>query len=352
MSLQPLISFVRYVRNDGYIADLVERINLSNKILADAASNASIPIEILHVEWNPPEDEPRLEKVIAPLVGYDGVIANIVTVPARYHHGLKEAHLGGMHASRALNVGYRRARGEFVTPTPADGFITPETFAWIAKYGLRQKRVYRLNRSNILHDCLPRLCELSSDPEAFFQTCADNVLESFGPQDDVLQGVLGLPLRHTNAAGDFMLMHKVHWFDLRGQPEDFGIRCLDIDSVAMQATATHGLEEIRLPNACRIFKPIHEKMTASSIVADWTVWARFTSRLIRFFTARRATQAFWRGIFDVPKRRDIITDEIYPSFERRFYLRAWYWQKTGRPAIMNKMRNWGLGNEDLEEKSI
>jgi hypothetical protein len=61
---------------------------------------------------------------------------------------------------------------------------------------------------------------------------------------------------HTNACGDFTLMAREHWFDLRGYPE-FDLFSMNLDSVLCVAAHHGGAREEMLVDPMRIYHIEH-----------------------------------------------------------------------------------------------
>jgi hypothetical protein len=79
-----------------------------------------------------------------------------------------------------------------------------------------------------------------------------------GPQRDLISiGSDGTPaFLHTNACGDFTLMAREHWMDLRGYPE-FDMYSFNIDSVLCYAAHHAGVREEILKDPLRIYHIEH-----------------------------------------------------------------------------------------------
>lgn len=108
-------------------------------------------------------------------------------------------------------------------------------------------------------------------------------------------------LLHTMACGDFTLMAREHWFDLRGYPE-WPIYSLHIDTMWCYMAFHAGIEEEILRPPMRIYHIEHsigsgatpegigllvERMRAKGIpclefaeVADWAIWMRSTGKTV------------------------------------------------------------------------
>lgn len=81
-----------------------------------------------------------------------------------------------------------------------------------------------------------------------------------GPPSDsenrVATGPVSAHCLHTNASGDFQLMARKNWFDLRGYPE-FDMYSMNIDSVFTFASHYGGALEEMLPDPMRIYHIEH-----------------------------------------------------------------------------------------------
>ena len=351
MAHDPLISFVRYARNDGYAPNYIDRMNLTTKTLVRQAEHYRVPIEILIVEWNPPADKPRLHTVLDGAAGADFATVRIITVPPSVHSKVKGAALKGLHPARALNVGYRRAHGKFVTPFSSDSFLTNAVFEYAATVGFQDQKIYRLDRFDVAPSVLKQATTMAAGEGALIELCAANTVGHHAPQDTEMAKPLGLRHLHTNAAGDFLLMSKTMWHTQRGQIENCDVTCLDTDSLALHAAAAGGGTEIRLDDSCRLYKIIHGNMSHKRVKPVWSVWAKTLSALIRTLTSSTQKRAYLRGLVDIPRRKLEGLPGSYASFERNFYLRARRWASDKKPVKLNS-ETWGLGGVDLDEISF
>jgi hypothetical protein len=75
-------------------------------------------------------------------------------------------------------------------------------------------------------------------------------------EPDPPQPTLGPFFLHTNACGDFTLLAREHWLDLRGYPE-FDLFSMNIDSVFCYAAHHGGAPEEFLPDPMRIYHIEH-----------------------------------------------------------------------------------------------
>jgi hypothetical protein len=122
---------------------------------------------------------------------------------------------------------------------------------------------------------------------------------------------------HTNACGDFTLMAREHWMDLRGYPE-FDMYSFNIDSFLCYAAHHAGVREEMLSDPLRIYHIEH------GTGSGWTPEGQ-----ARLFDRLRAKGIPWL------EYRDLV---IWAEHMRRF----------DSPMIFNR-ENWGLAELELPE---
>jgi len=122
---------------------------------------------------------------------------------------------------------------------------------------------------------------------------------------------------HTNACGDFTLMAREHWMDLRGYPE-FDMYSFNIDSVLCYAAHHGGVREEVLEEPMRIY---HIEHGAGS---GWTPEGQ-----ARLFDRLRSKGISWL------EYQELV---VWAEQMRRF----------NSPMIFNH-DNWGLADVELEE---
>jgi hypothetical protein len=123
---------------------------------------------------------------------------------------------------------------------------------------------------------------------------------------------------HTNACGDFTLLSKSHWFELRGYPE-WEMYSFNIDSFFSYNAYYAGVKEIYLPEPFRFYHIEH--------AAGWT--PEESAGLKKRMLGRGIP---WYDWCDCMK----MVDQMYSGQE---------------PLIYND-RNWGLGKKNLKETVI
>ena len=103
--------------------------------------------------------------------------------------------------------------------------------------------------TNAIDGCSSYRVQCESD---FTAACSQVIVENNCPEYPDLPYTV-----HTNACGDFTLMHRDHWFDLRGYPE-FTTYSMNIDSVLCYAAYYAGIKEEVLDDSMRIYHIEHE----------------------------------------------------------------------------------------------
>jgi hypothetical protein len=125
---------------------------------------------------------------------------------------------------------------------------------------------------------------------------------------------------HLNGCGDFQLMAREHWFELRGYPE-FQTFSMNIDGLFSSMACYAGVTERVLESPCHIYHIEHEVGSG---------WSPEGEALLR----RRIAE---RGITWIDSR-DVFVWSAYM-----------HWLK--RPMIFNTSE-WGLAGSNLDERSV
>ena len=348
---RPLISFVGYTRNDGYVQHFERRLLLTTNALADQAQRFEVFVEFLIVEWNPPKGRPPIASLLPSANGNLFFSLRVVTVPPQFHANFRGANEKGLHSVRALNVGYRRSRGKFITPLASDVILSDSIFSYISQHGLNEKYVYRADRIDVDEAILEKLdIGVQKRPSLEVKLKAAQQHHNLPLDDDMVFHYGVLPL-HTNASGDFLLMRRTMWHALYGQPEKYGVACLDADSIALHAAVASGLTEKRLPVDCKVYKLAHRKMCRLR-VQPHRPWFRYRlEKFINVVFVNRPLRALVRGTFDVPRRSVDGLQGDFASFERNFVLKArwWNWRKK---QVRLSGKDWGLARVELPEKYL
>jgi hypothetical protein len=125
---------------------------------------------------------------------------------------------------------------------------------------------------------------------------------------------------HQNSCGDFQLMAREHWCELRGYPE-FRAYSMNIDGLFGTVASYAGIKERALPAACRIYHLEHEIGSGWTPEGDAVLRKRIAERGITWVSAK-----------DV-------------------FVWGAYMRWIGRPMIFNHS-DWGFGSHTLTESVI
>ena len=238
MDQVPLISFVICSRNDDYVDGMLARQQAALDILADQLNEFEIQAEIIFVDWNSPPDRPDLPQALKWPPSGRFVSSRVIVVKNEIHLRFRHAEYLGMHLALGFNVGIRRAEGRFILPKSADTFYSDEAVQYLGSANLGGQTFYRCERC----DVHPAVLTLTGEArETFFRACADSVLRRY-LRPEIPRGY-GIPALHTNASGDFLLMAKENWWQIRGFKEWDSVVALDVDGLAMHAA--HAVGTIR-----------------------------------------------------------------------------------------------------------
>lgn len=218
MSGQPPTPFVSVVltgRNDGYGGDFIERFFRTLRFNLQEFAARGITYEIVFVEWAPPADRTWLvEQVFAAVPQLLPETCSWYVVDPRYHDALSLNPFLEYHEFLAKNVGIRRARGRFILTSNCDVFFGRRVLEALQQDALAPRVLYRAPRHDI---ALP----------AGTQTIDWSLLED--------PGVLAGPAHRLrppfmgSATGDFVLLDRESFHDMRGFNEIYRVARIGID---------------------------------------------------------------------------------------------------------------------------
>jgi hypothetical protein len=150
-SRHPYLSVVVTTRNDDHGGDPLKRLQAFVNCFDAQARTAGLDAEVIVVEWNPPEDKPRVSSLVRlPEPAYCEY--RFIDVPAALHAAMKYADVLPLFQMAAKNVGIRRARGRFVLATNIDIIFSNELVESIASGRLQPGCLYRVDRHDIQPD--------------------------------------------------------------------------------------------------------------------------------------------------------------------------------------------------------
>lgn len=327
------ISFVVTSRNDDSTGKESSRMELFVSSLVEQCSRFQVEAELIMVEWNPPANRPSLAQALTWPRPSANCPIRIITVSRELHEHFENSDVIPLFQMIAKNVGIRRAHGQFILATNVDIFFSNEMMRFLAYGNLRKDRMYRTDRYDIPSD-MPNYDLLDER----LNWCRNNVLRVYRYLEtvDALNGVVPPPKLapsifkriknwitghqyplHTNACGDFTLLHAEYWKKVAGHPE-FPLRAMKLDGLLCYAAHYIGAREVVLRDPMRIYHMDHPARSDGALIA----------------LAKRETD-----------HRDLQLSLIQ--------YRAWVkqMQQSHQPVIFND-DSWGLAAEQLLETVI
>jgi hypothetical protein len=210
----PYLSIVVTGRNDDLGGDFNGRFFRALKFNADQLARAGIAHEFVFVEWRPLVGRPLLAHLLAeefPDLAGDRLVSYVVD--PRYHDAVSLNPRLQFQEFIAKNVGVRRSHGRFVLTTNTDIYLGRRTMAFLARHDLRPQTLYRTVR-----------VDLKSHTDVSHLTW--DVLEDARNQEIVNEIK---PPCYTNASGDFLLLDRAAWSELRGFNEIYRVAKIHLD---------------------------------------------------------------------------------------------------------------------------
>ena len=280
------MSFVVVGRNDNYGGDFLCRMQASIDVLLTLCEKHALNMELVVVEWNPPEDRLRLADALTWPDSLKYCRVRNIEVPEKIHRQFPKSERLPLFEYIGKNVGVRRARGKFVVVTNADILFSEELIEFIAHGNLSPQCFYRATRYDV-EGPVP----LGLPVEARLAYCQQHIIRINGylgsfdnrPSERfAIQRVMSQCVdyviwraRHfpharpfTNASGDFYMMHHSHWHPLRGYPQIVGADShgfFHSDAFLMHGALFYGLKQVRLGKRLRIYHQEHERLRNPSL---------------------------------------------------------------------------------------
>jgi hypothetical protein len=267
------LSIVIAARNDNYGGDFLLRLQRSVDSIIHGAETARLPVELIIVEWNPPEDRPALSEAVILPEKSRFLALRIITVPKEQHarFGVKIPLIEYI----AKNVGIRRAQGDFILVTNPDIYFPEFFFKTLMEEPLDGKAFYRTDRIDVTppgaeFDALPSIEKEKLLSGSVLQA---NILAGTFPlspgapipaTENTNTGVsVCLPLRsihdiYTNASGDFLLASRAAWFAI-GAFKESTEYFTSIDSFCCFQLLSLGLKQRIFPSLCHIYHFDHSR---------------------------------------------------------------------------------------------
>lgn len=280
------LSIVATSRNDNHGGDLNKRTAAFLNSIYFQAKRTQLKVEVILVEWNPPQDKPLLNEILPKPIDNDYVSLKYIVVPKEIHDEYKNSPKIPLYQMIAKNVGIKRAKGEFILCTNIDIIFSNESFDELAKKELKKGTFYRANRCDIPADVLDiesevqqlnyselniikRIGKTQGHEAIFLFPFFKTIIYKFSRLSFLLNRVLLFLWKRSNknefpffvidfdACGDFTLMSKDDWMDIEGYNE-LDMYSIHIDSMALWAACALDKKQfIFSPEKC-VYHVYHE----------------------------------------------------------------------------------------------
>ncbi|MFQ6610520.1 MAG: hypothetical protein ACE5D7_06945 [Fidelibacterota bacterium] len=277
----PYLSIVMVGRNDNYGIDFNYRLQNCLTWTIRNTEKFGIPAEIVFVNYNPVKENPAIPDIINLPEKLQFTTIRFITVSEVVHERFsdpKKRRIVPLYEYIAKNIGIRRAKGEFILSANPDILIHPKIFKIISKRKLKMDSYYRCDRCDFSKFDIDFnqsdekiLAKLDQHTFKFVIKGLNHKRKSIKEKLRLIRVKTSfsnfknrnmiriekianyfswpviydyLPMKyHTNCSGDFMLIHKSHWFDLHGYPENTYL-AIHTDALFVIIAASSGLKEV------------------------------------------------------------------------------------------------------------
>lgn len=271
--METYLSIVVTSRNDNHGEGFGKRMRLFISTLAHLANQYKFEVELIVVDWNPPPDKPYLYQTYTKPFSSSYLAIRYIIVPPEIHRRYRFADNYPLYQMIAKNVGIRRAKGEYILCTNVDILFTENVFSYIVQKTLKPNCFYRANRCDV-----PNTINENWTFKELQTFAQKNILARLGANSKLPhigrapQWVFKYPLLahlvnylnyqkrkylfskelielwalDTFACGDFTLMHRDVWSQIKGYVE-LDLYALHIDSMAIISAKAIGCTQIVLP---------------------------------------------------------------------------------------------------------
>ncbi len=338
---QPYLSVILTSRNDGYAGGMLPRLQICVDSLLEQADQHQLELELVLVDWNPPATKAPLKDALdwSKTGCYSSV--RVIEVPPEVHQQLKFSDKLPFLAHTARNVGIRRARGKFVLVTATDILFSESLIAYLAAKELCIEKNYRVSR----HDVPASVIQIDSLAERL-AFCEQN----FGYVYRLAEtGMYGLPLLHTYASGDFVLLSKENYVRLHGIPEEREFHSMHFDTFFCYMMYAAEIPEVVLNDPHRIYHMDHASFTDPKVTT-----LQKSIQKAPLLSQRRRNQLSWLAGKILGQRSSL--DRLGVPYINKYGGRVLKRMLTDLaqkkiPVAYND-HTWGLGNYVLPESEI
>jgi hypothetical protein len=223
----PLVSIVLTGRNDGYGGDFTTRFFRTLRFNHEQLNARGIAHELVFVEWAPPAGAPLLfEQIFDAVPELDRTVCSWYVVDRTYQEALSLNPRLEYLEFLAKNVGVRRARGQFVLTSNCDVYFGRRVLSTLETNALQPRVLYRAPRHDI---------KLAVDQSALDWSVLEDPRNLDGP------AYLLKPPYMGSATGDFVLLDRESFHEIRGFNEIYRVARIGIDRNVLVKALSSGL---------------------------------------------------------------------------------------------------------------
>ncbi|PCJ50619.1 MAG: hypothetical protein COA74_02270 [Gammaproteobacteria bacterium] len=223
------LSIVVTSRNDTHVERMADRTQIFINSIIFLAEKHQVNLELIIVEWNPPNDRPLMAKQFNFPKNHPYLCIRIITVDEEIHNRYDCSDLMPLYQMIAKNIGVRRARGKFILATNIDILLSEKLFIEITSNRLKKGNIYRSNRWDVdraILDISSPEQQLNKAPELCFQVNYKHGITAINDRNKRTTILQNNPANsdktsslHTLACGDFQLLHRDDWHKVKGYSE-------------------------------------------------------------------------------------------------------------------------------------
>jgi hypothetical protein len=215
LATAPYLSIILTGRNDDFGGDFNTRLFRALEFNHDHLSERGISHEFVLAEWRPVPGKPWLAEVLADR--YPDLVPstmNAIVADVAYHDAYSLNPKLQFQEFIAKNIGIRRCRGAYILTTNTDIYLSRGVLDRLERRALEPRVLYRAPRIDLKNDI---------DCESMDWS----ILEDDRNCDTVNEI---RPPCYTNASGDFLLLDRDSYHQLRGFNEVYRVAKVHMDS--------------------------------------------------------------------------------------------------------------------------
>ena len=263
---------------------MFKRMKLFTQGLLDQTRKHQLDAELIFVEWNPPSDKPLLNEALPKPQKGDRLTIRYIIVPAAVHQRYRRGEDIPLFQMIAKNAGIRRAQSDWILCSNVDLLFSDRLMEVMKAGKFDKKSYYRANRCDI-----PNKVEAGWTTDQALAFAENNILCRLGKDERYLYvgdwphvlprnrftlwlvdkaNYLRLKYMYDSvqfrlrpldaeACGDFTLMHRQGWSDIKGYLE-LDLYSLHIDTFALMMALTMDYRQVILDSAACTYHIEHE----------------------------------------------------------------------------------------------